>query len=93
MAQACAINAIQRGEPAERVQQLTTALVTCAMTSRYPPSAVPQVGTSILLLPIGNRRYYTITPLAVLFSTNQGKILLAQFYDRPTAVHDRAATS
>ncbi|XP_076681632.1 gamma-interferon-inducible lysosomal thiol reductase 1 isoform X2 [Andrena cerasifolii] len=47
MAQACAINAIQNGEPVEGVQQLTAALVTCAMTSRYPPSAVPQCAKKV----------------------------------------------
>ena len=42
-AQACAINAIQNGEAADKVQQLTVALVGCAMSSRFPPSSVPQV--------------------------------------------------
>ncbi|XP_026673331.1 gamma-interferon-inducible lysosomal thiol reductase [Ceratina calcarata] len=41
MAQACGIHAIQNEEQAEKVQQLTVALVGCAMASRYPPSSVP----------------------------------------------------
>ncbi|XP_076231238.1 uncharacterized protein LOC143177261 [Calliopsis andreniformis] len=42
IAQACAIHVIKNEESAEKVQQLTVSLVICAMTSRYPPSAVPK---------------------------------------------------
>ncbi|XP_076625917.1 gamma-interferon-inducible lysosomal thiol reductase 1 isoform X1 [Colletes latitarsis] len=47
MAQACAIHAIQNEEPADRVQQLTEALVVCAMTSSFPSTAVPQCGETV----------------------------------------------
>ncbi|CAL7938716.1 unnamed protein product [Xylocopa violacea] len=42
MAQACGIHAIQNGEPAEKVQQLTVSLLGCVMSARYPPTSVPQ---------------------------------------------------
>nr|XP_031834094.1 gamma-interferon-inducible lysosomal thiol reductase-like [Nomia melanderi] len=39
-AQACAIHAIQKEEPADKVQELTERVVVCAMSTRFPPSEV-----------------------------------------------------
>ncbi|XP_054009510.1 gamma-interferon-inducible lysosomal thiol reductase-like [Hylaeus anthracinus] len=49
MAQACAIHAIQNEETADRVQQLTEALVVCAMASSFPATAVPQCAETVKL--------------------------------------------
>ncbi|XP_060828948.1 uncharacterized protein LOC132914129 [Bombus pascuorum] len=46
-AQACGIHAIQNGEAADKVQQLTVALVGCAMTSRFPPSSLSQCSKKV----------------------------------------------
>ncbi|KOX78534.1 Gamma-interferon-inducible lysosomal thiol reductase [Melipona quadrifasciata] len=48
-AQACAIYAIQNEGEADKVQQLTVALVGCAMTSRFPPSSIPQCAKKVEL--------------------------------------------
>ncbi|XP_003707478.2 gamma-interferon-inducible lysosomal thiol reductase 1 [Megachile rotundata] len=47
MAQACGLHAIQNKEPAEKVQQLSVALVGCVMSSRHPASSVPQCAESV----------------------------------------------
>lgn len=49
LAQSCGIHVIKNEESSEKVQDLTVALIICAMTSKYPPTAVPKVAIYLFL--------------------------------------------
>ncbi|XP_066581294.1 GILT-like protein 1 [Prorops nasuta] len=75
-AQACAINEIQSLENPVDQQRLAVELVGCAMSSRYPPTAIPQCAQTVGLNQEAQKR------ITQCLDGPQGDDLLAKYGDR-----------